>query len=379
MPPALVVGGVVLPPDATPPSAAAWLRDPRTPRGAYTAMTVLRGELVRFFFFIALVCARPLLRPAPPLHLHRPSKTRSSSRARTQIPHWQWHTERLASSLVDLAAAHPDAFPAFTAWHAGGPEARSPLPLASHLSNEALPPLAAAVRAAGAEPGADVGAVLLLTDAGEASSSTLEPPLDVQAFAWALPPPGARAAPGRAVVAGPLRAIPAAKDSAWAAQREGLEAGLPPGVADGLLTAECGALVEGLVTNLFVVQARGGGEGGGPAPPFTLRTASPADGALDGVARRVVLALAAAQPGLVAVDERPPDPAERGAWAEAFLTNAVRGVQPLTGLAGPSREDGGGGPAWSVEFGAVPGPVTAALAGGFWPALAEHATRLPRP
>jgi branched-subunit amino acid aminotransferase/4-amino-4-deoxychorismate lyase len=157
-------------------------------------------------------------------------------------------------------------------------------------------------------------------------------------------------------------------------------------VADGLLTGAGGVLLEGLVTNLFIVQRGGSGRGGaddGPAA-LTLRTAAPSDGALDGVLRRVVLYLAAAQPGLVTIDERPPDPAERAAWSEAFLTNAVRGVQPVTAVVGgPGGEGGGGGgggaeAAWRVDFDAVPGHVTAVLAAGVEAALAEHATRLPR-
>ena len=275
--------------------------------------------------------------------------------------------------------------PAFAAWHAGGPEAASPLPLASLLSNTTLPSLAAAVRevaASGeAQPGGDVGVVLLLTGvAGAGSGGTPEePPLDVRAYAWALPPAAERAHPGAAAVVGPARSHPSIKDSAWAAGREGLEASLPPGAADGILTSSPdggGVLLEGLVTNLFVVQR--GSSGGGTAT-HTLRTAAPADGALDGVLRRVVLALASTETGL-AVEEAPPDPAQVGEWTEAFLCNAVRGIQPLSALVGPARggERGAGAPAWLAGFDPVPGPVTAALMARLGGALAEHATRVPR-
>jgi len=361
-----------VPADAA-PNAAAFLR--ACPRGAYTALTVIGGQLVRMRRGNGgkSTAELALLRPYSQPHSFT-----------TQIPHWQWHTERLASSLVELATSDPSALPAFTAWHGGGPEAASPLPLASHLSNVALPSLAAAVRgeAADAPSGADIGAILLLTDAAmpqPSSGFAIEPPLDVRAYAWALPPASERSRPGPATVVGPPRTNPSIKDSAWAAARAGLEAALPPGAADGILTSACdggggGALLEGLVTNLFVVQ-----RGGPPGAAFTLRTAAPADGALDGIVRRMVLDLAQSEDGL-AVDEAPPDPAQAGEWTEAFLTSAVRGVQPLTALVGPGRggERGGGAVAWQTGFDPVPGPVTLRIMARLGAALAEHATRLPR-
>jgi len=311
--------------------------------------------------------------------------TFTSSSPFTQIPHWQWHTERLASSLAELATSDPAALPAFAAWHGGGPEVASPLPLASHLSNAALPSLAAAVRGAGGggggSRGSDVGVVILVTDAAAPSPCPhMEPPLDVRAYAWALPPAPDRARPAAAVVVGPPRSRPAVKDSAWAVDRLDLEAALQPGAADGILASPDGRgrLVEGLVTNLFVVQ-RGGTSCGSDPPLPLLLTAAPADGALDGIVRRVVLDLARADGG-IAVVEAPPDPAHAGAWTEAFLTNAVRGVQPLTALAGPPRggERGAGVPAWQVGFEPVPGPVTVRLMARLGRAMAEHATRLPK-
>ena len=82
----------------------------------------------------------------------------------------------------------------------------------------------------------------------------------VHAIALHTPPQD----PVAVAVLGPPRQLPEAKDSAWVTTRAPLERAKPPGVSEALLATARGALVEGLVTNLFVV-VRGdpGGASGG--------------------------------------------------------------------------------------------------------------------
>ena len=142
-------------------------------------------------------------------------------------------------------------------------------------------------------------------------------------------------------------------------------------VGEGLLADAEGKLLEGLVTNVFVVVEReeGEGEGGGGGEMqtasslsrFEIQTASAEEGVLDGVMRRAVIEAA----GKIGIGVRlsAPDPSktERQRWREAFVTSALRGVAPLRGI---SRGGGRGGEGWSVEFeGEVPGEVTRAIAG----------------
>lgn len=62
-------------------------------------------------------------------------------------------------------------------------------------------------------------------------------------------------APGAGLVAGSVRHLPSAKDSAWVHDRAELDAlGREAGAADVLLHDDRGRLVEGLVTNLFVAR-----------------------------------------------------------------------------------------------------------------------------
>ena len=281
----------------------------------------------------------------------RGAYTALSVTAARAVPWWQAHCERLAHSLVVLAGT-TDALPSFRAWH-DEREAGVPLPLASLVGEAVLPSLRAAVAGLGEEAiGRDVAAVILMHEPaagrGGGANDDLLLPVDVVALAWtpASPPPP----PSVAAVVGPPRPRPDAKDSAWVATRAPLEARLPACAADGLLADGRGRLLEGLVTNVFVVTGEG-----------VLQTAAAGDGVLDGVTRRAVLAAAARLS--IPVDLAPPDPTARSSWSEAFLTSAVAGVRPLARLEGPG---------WCVDFGAAPGTTTAALAAALPGEAAHH-------
>jgi len=178
----------------------------------------------------------------------------------------------------------------------------------------------------------------------------------VTAHACALPPP--RSAAVAAAVLGPPRTLARAKASSWVAQRAPLEAARPEDCAETVLSCpRTGALLEGLVSNLFVVtRAPDGGT--------ELRTAAVEQGVLGGVARAALLRAAAAVPRLQ-VREEAPVPGDDGAWLEAFTCNAARGLTPLKELRWLPQL---GAPAEALPprpplyFAEAPGPVTAALA-----------------
>jgi len=182
----------------------------------------------------------------------------------------------------------------------------------------------------------------------------------VTAHACALPAP--RTAAVAAAVQGPPRALARAKASTWVAERAPLEAARPPDCAETVLSCPCtGALLEGLVSNLFVLCAH-------PDGGTQLRTAAPSDGVLSGVARAALLRAAASmQPQLRVCEEAPvpPPPGGDADWLEAFTCNAARGVTPLSELrwlpplgAPPGTPP----PRPPLRLARAPGPVTAALA-----------------
>jgi branched-subunit amino acid aminotransferase/4-amino-4-deoxychorismate lyase len=293
------------------------------------------------------------------------------------IADWPAHVERLARSLAAVHAARAGAFAAYYSWLEGQPGGE-----AEALQRLLLSSTLACLRALAGAAGTAHDALLAVALGPGAAGA----PLAVRAHAWPYAAddaaadfarrlarsdalrsgagpaaePAAAPAPGLAPVVwaaavGGRRAIAGAKYTEWVAERAPLEALRPAGAADALLAAPDGRLLEGLVTNLFVVAERPAAAGGG----VVLQTAGVSEGVVRGVARGRVLA-AAASLGLP-VDERAPDPSARAAWREAFLTNAARGVQPLARL-GCAARNALGLPPWEAALPAAPGPWTARLA-----------------
>jgi branched-chain amino acid aminotransferase len=124
------------------------------------------------------------------------------------------------------------------------------------------------------------------------------------------------------------------------------------GASDALLCDATGRPLEAATANLFAVS------------DATLVTAPLSAGVLPGITRAAVMAIASER-GLV-VEERPISRPELEAAAEALLTSAVRGVQPLVALEGRPIGEG------------TPGPTTRRLAAALQEAVAISSLPLPR-
>jgi branched-chain amino acid aminotransferase len=118
---------------------------------------------------------------------------------------------------------------------------------------------------------------------------------------------------GVACVTVPLhREVPQAKDTRFLGPAQSAYRALPPGVHEGLLVAEDGALLEGLSSNVFVVL------------DGVLRTEEAR--ALRGTTRALVLELAQ---GLLPVHRQAATREDLAAASEAFLTSVSREVLPV--------------------------------------------------
>uniref|UniRef100_A0A1D2A4F3 Uncharacterized protein n=1 Tax=Auxenochlorella protothecoides TaxID=3075 RepID=A0A1D2A4F3_AUXPR len=233
---------------------------------------------------------------------------------------WAQHVARLEQSIGLL---HEAGLVDYGAWH--GMESEKGNTLADLL----LPTAHSALSALPA-PGGPACLVLLACPGA---------PLQVHAVAQPLAAdPYCTVPPGWAAVLGPGRALPLAKDSAWVRERAPLEGLRRPGAVEVLLANAAGGLLEGLVTNFFVIS--GPATASQRASDYTLQTAGEKDGVLAGTARRAALRAAAAC-GLTVL-EQPPDPSHRSAWREAFLTNSLRGCQNLTRIVRPGH--------WAVDL-----------------------------
>lgn len=247
------------------------------------------------------------------------------------------------------------------------------------LSPDSLGATAAQQEAAAPKAGGGHGTTQTPDDEASSSQSAahlLRPSVYVKPYQ----PPDPSAPVGVAVL-GPPRRTPGAKWSAWAAERRHLEELQPPGCAEVLLATPGGELTEGLVTNFFVVAYRPPPAAGSEdlsrrASAATTSTASSSEPAISHQSTPCVITCppsGAVLPGLlrarviqacqalgVRVCEAAPHADERDTWQEAFITNALRGIQPVSRVLCPPDNRCGLRP-WQQHLPSAPGPITMQL------------------
>ncbi|KAK9847197.1 hypothetical protein WJX84_003050 [Apatococcus fuscideae] len=120
-------------------------------------------------------------------------------------------------------------------------------------------------------------------------------------------------------VVGPQRSLPAAKDSRWPLHRAHLQARLPKETTEGILASSDGCLLEGFITNLFIIS--------GTEQHPVLETAAEEEGVLGGIMRARVLQTCSRL--CIPVKLAAPHYSTRHLWKGAFLTNSLRGLQQI--------------------------------------------------
>lgn len=145
-------------------------------------------------------------------------------------------------------------------------------------------------------------------------------------------------------VVGLPRKQPTIKHSQWVVDRQALKQHLAPTTAEGLLCTDDGYLLEGMITNFFVVTDDGNGGSCVVTAPIDA-------GVLGGVMRRGVLQACAALG--IQVKEEAPHWSTHRSWQEAFLTNSLRPLQPVKRIQSFVPGLCGGIP-WEIS---LPGPV----------------------
>ncbi|XP_078181180.1 uncharacterized protein LOC144574949 [Carex rostrata] len=139
----------------------------------------------------------------------------------------------------------------------------------------------------------------------------------------------------RLAVAGPGRYLASAKYSDWVRVRKNLEKMRPPNVTELLLTNNGDELLEGSITNFFVVCK---------SVPNTssygieVQTAPVKQGVLPGIVRQLVIEICSDKG--IPLREIAPSWSERNFWEEAFITSSLRIVQYVDSIQAPaSYED----------------------------------------
>ncbi|XP_022546850.1 uncharacterized protein BNAA09G55000D isoform X2 [Brassica napus] len=123
------------------------------------------------------------------------------------------------------------------------------------------------------------------------------------------------------------RDVANAKYSDWVRLRTPLEKFRPPSTTELLLSNDGDHLLEGCVTNFFVVcrKSSSGSLYGESLREFEVQTAPVTDGVLPGVIREIVIEVCISKG--IPYRERAPSWSERELWEEAFITSSLRIVQ----------------------------------------------------
>ncbi|CAI5500716.1 unnamed protein product [Closterium sp. Naga37s-1] len=148
-----------------------------------------------------------------------------------------------------------------------------------------------------------------------------------------LPPPVC------AAVMGPGRDTPLAKFSSWPLVRRVLEAARPAEANDVILSNDGDALLEGITSNLFVVARTEPASDSNPSRGsswhgFELQTSSLESGILPGSIRRAIIDTCVERG--IPLRIKTPRWNKRALWVEAFVTNALGIVQPVSSILMPA-------------------------------------------
>ncbi|XP_062202842.1 uncharacterized protein LOC133905143 isoform X3 [Phragmites australis] len=163
--------------------------------------------------------------------------------------------------------------------------------------------------------------------------------LDVFVHVGAYAPPVFGEAGARVAVAGRGREVAAAKYAPWARMRKSMEKMRPPGVTELLLTNDGDHILEGSVTNFFVVcqkekhQRNGRFSNETLVTKFEVQTAPLSDGILPGIIRQIVIEVC--HDLGIPVREVSPSWSKHELWQEAFVTSSLRLIQHVESVQVP--------------------------------------------
>ncbi|PUZ68741.1 hypothetical protein GQ55_2G053100 [Panicum hallii var. hallii] len=253
--------------------------------------------------------------------------------ARGSLLWWPRHLRRLAESAALLARSHPHRL--------GLPRPRSLDSLFSEMPIHAL--VNPSVRLAIHEMRSRLPVIkednLALTALIRGGDSVSRDGLDVFVHVGTYAPPVFGDLGAKVAVAGMGRDAAAAKYASWARMRKSMEKMRPPGVTELLLTNDGDHILEGSVTNFFVVCQKEEHKSKEPfavqtlANKFEVQTAPISDGVLPGIIRQIVIEVC--HDIGIPVREISPSWSKHELWQEAFVTSSLRLIQHVESVQVP--------------------------------------------
>ncbi|XP_059666129.1 uncharacterized protein LOC132311963 [Cornus florida] len=179
-----------------------------------------------------------------------------------------------------------------------------------------------------------------LCENGSLSEEMVSSFLDVYVHVGMYVPPvfGVRENGAHLAVVGRGRDVANAKYSDWVRLRKSLEKLRPPWATELLLSNDGDRVLEGSVTNFFVVCCKenynDSNDGKGSACSVEIQTAPIRDGVLPGVIRQVIVDICSSNG--IPLREVAPSWLERETWKEAFITSSLRLLQHVETIRFPS-------------------------------------------
>ncbi|BAT94066.1 uncharacterized protein HKW66_Vig0195180 [Vigna angularis] len=163
------------------------------------------------------------------------------------------------------------------------------------------------------------------------------------------------------------RNVAAAKYSDWVRIRKPLEKLRPPSVTELLLSNDGDQILEGCVTNFFVVCCKvlDSNDGKALCDSFELQTAPISDGVLPGTIRQLVLEVCRSEG--IPFREVAPSWSEHEIWEEAFITNSLRLLQHVDSIQVPTEWKSAHSKTWKEiswtkkQFQGGPGRITTVI------------------
>ncbi|KAL2896393.1 putative branched-chain-amino-acid aminotransferase [Bienertia sinuspersici] len=211
---------------------------------------------------------------------------------------------------------------------------------------------------------------------GRIEEETIDRVLDVYVHIGTYVPPvfGVEGNAARLAVVGCRRDCAEAKYSDWARLRKPLELLRPPSATELLLSDNGDQILEGTITNFFVVRFKDHTKDDekninneGDLHSYELQTAPVKDGVLPGVIRELVIEICLRKG--IAVQEVSPSWSERNSWEEAFVTSSLRLLQHVETIQAPQSWTSVGSKSWKEvkwlkkHFKGSPGMITSLIQG----------------
>ncbi|KAM5556128.1 hypothetical protein ABKV19_023823 [Rosa sericea] len=285
---------------------------------------------------------------------------------------WERHLKRLAESVRILYNADPQLL--------FGPNKTS-LPLPSSLAANSLLlhdlvndsmkkvlPIALEGRSDGEELSITTLVSGNLGESGDLELEKIGGALDVSIYVGIYVPCvfGVRGNGAQLAVVGRGRDVAAAKYSDWVRIRKSLERLRPPSGTELLLSNDGDRILEGSLSNFFVVRRKDDNEAKEQTIHcFEVQTAPISEGVLPGIIRQLVIEVCLSKG--IPFREVAPLWSEHEFWEEAFITNSLRLMQHAENVRAPSSWESLHGNSWKdiswkeKQFEEGPGMITTIL------------------